>query len=279
MKYTDSVTYIQQPLTCGEVVTLKSKFRLCIDPDHPSYSDANQVFNTERYKYPYLPLYLGQYHIPTDNINVNVLRLLIKRPDNNTIHIPTEVLPFKDFIVDQINYHQQYYSSNKDCFVYITIRTTEPNQCYYETAKEWHVDGFQGSRIKPHLIEQDIIWCNVNPTEFTLTPMFLENINVSKFNVLDYMNRSVEGQSYSGVENGVYVVTPYNIHRVTNQPFTKKRVFVRLTFSPVIIDDATNTPNPMLPQETSDREDIRNYFSSFNFNRDTELLNAGFKKL
>lgn len=279
MKYTDSVKYLNQPLSDeGFIFDVPHSPRLLIDKYHPSYSDTDDdEFNIERYKYPYLPLFLGTYDIDVDSVNVNVLRLLIKTP-GSVVRLPLELQPVKSFISDQINYHRQHYPNNKDCFVYVTVRTTEPNQCYYETAKDWHVDGFQGSRIDRHKIEQDFIWSNVNPTEFTLTPMFLENLNVTKFNVLEYMNQSVEGQVYSGVERGVYVVTPYNIHRVSHKPFTERRVFIRLTFSPVPIIDQTNTPNPMLPQETTTREDIRNFFSTYTFDRNIDLLNAGFRK-
>lgn len=275
--YTKKVIYKDQVLTEGETLDVPNKTRLKIDPNHPSYVQQTEEFSHEGYKYPYMPLYLGQYNMDVTKVNVNVLRLLIKW-GTGKLALPNELLFAKDFILEQINYHSQFYFKGDSKFVYITIRTTEKD-CYYSNSQTWHVDGFQGSRIGRHKCEQDIMWSNVNPTEFLLQPFYLDGLNPSKHDINQYFeDHAHEGCAYQGVENGVYLTTPYNIHRVTNALFDKKRVFIRLTFSPVEIEDPTNTPNPMFNgvDKAKDRDDVRNNLWKYETD---ETPNNGFKKL
>lgn len=282
--YIKNVTYVPQTLTkTDERTDAVFTKRLQIDPLHPSYKDHAEMFSQEHFKYPYMPLYLGQYNIDIEKINVNALRLIIRlNSETLNIALPEELLPLKDFVINNINYHRQYYPENKDCFIYITVRTTEKD-CYYSNSQTWHIDGFQGSRIDRHLPEQDIIWSNVNPTEFLLQPFYVDGLNPGKHDINQYFQDNADNnRAMSGVENGVYLLTPYNIHRVSNKPFDQKRVFVRLTFSPVLIEDSTNTTSPIFGPKLfkqfnfKKRDDVRNHL--WNYNTD-ETLNNGFKQI
>ena len=51
--------------------------RLKIDEYHPSYQDANQIFCQSKFKFPYIPLFLGKYDFSKDFID-NILLLLRK---------------------------------------------------------------------------------------------------------------------------------------------------------------------------------------------------------
>src|SRR5574343_233999 len=185
--YTKKITYLQQELTNGEAMPMTNTKRLCIDPTHPSYSAHSQVFSHDGFKYPYLPLYLGKYDIDVSKVNVNVLRMLI-RMNNRRLNfgIPKELEALSEFVETQANYHRQYYPSNADCYIYITVRRTERGDCYYANSQSWHVDGFQGARVNRHLPEQDIVWSNVNPTEFLLQPFYLDGLDASKHDVNHY---------------------------------------------------------------------------------------------
>jgi hypothetical protein len=279
--YIKGVTYVKQELTNSNKGTaVEYMKRLQIDPMHPSYRDHREVFSHEGYKYPYMPLYLGQYNIDVDKVNVNVLRLIIRTNNRGcTLALPVELEPLRDFICAQINYHNQYYPTNADSYIYITVRTRDKD-CN-KNSKTWHVDGFQGSRIDRHLPEQDIIWSNINPTEFLLQPFYLDGMNPSKHDVNQYFDDNAnENMAMSGLENGVYMCTPYNVHRACNDTFDKKRVFIRLTFSPVLIQDSTNTYNPAFPKGVFDgydnRDDVRNHLWKYEID---ETMNNGFKSI
>lgn len=280
--YTNKVNYKQQSLTKGESFEIDKYNRLQIEPNHPSYADHEKDFDMNLFKYPYMPLFLGKYKMDIENIDVNVLRLPIRLNKANSpggkdkIFLPKECLFAKDFILAQINYHRQFYWMNSDAYIYLTIRTTEKD-CWYSNSQNWHIDGFQGSSNNVHIPEQDFIWSNVNPTEFLLQPFYVDGLDPSKNDINEYFNDNAnEAMSYKGVENGVYVITPYNVHRVSNNEFNEKRVFIRLNFSPIAIDDDTNTQNPMLPLKYSNRKDVRNFLWSYELD---ETINNGFIKL
>lgn len=277
MKYTKDIEYIQQELTEGVSFYPKQYKRLKIEENHPSYKDAEEIFSQDRYKYPYLPLFLGDYDIPNvESIDVNVLRMLIRENnENKKVFLPKELLFLKDFIESNINYHRQYYSINKDAFIHLTIR-----KCTYKEIKTfakaatWHVDGFQGKRIPRHIPEQDIIWCNKNPTAVSITPFFCEHLDSSKYDINEFFNNHQNENYIKLKKNKQYLITPYNVHKMVNKKFKGKRVFVRLTFSPVEIEDPTNTQNPMLKRKYPERVDVRNFLNKYELD---EKNISGFK--
>jgi hypothetical protein len=274
--YINSVTYIPVSLNKEDMVEIPvpKYHRVIVDAEHPSYNDAVLDFSQNKFKYPYLPLYLGTYDIPdVDNINLNVLRLMIRQDsEHNAIHLPKELLPFKDFILENINYHRQHYAINKDCFIYITVRTSTYDELFYKNSSTWHIDGFQGARIKRHIIEQDIFWCNTSPTEFSLQPYFCEYLNPSKHDINQFLE-SHHNPNFLIKSNrkSTYLVTPYNVHRVNKERFEGKRIFIRLNFSPVLIEDFTNTVNPSLSQYVFEkRRDVRDFLRNYELNENDD---------
>jgi hypothetical protein len=179
-------------------------------------------------------------------------------------------------LLDSINYHRQHYSANADCFVYLTVRSSTYDELKNSKTTDWHIDGFQGSRIPRHLIEQDVFWTNVLPTQFTLQPFFCEGLDPSRHDISDFFDRNIdERYCVSAKTNALYLVTPYNVHRrIPALPFVGKRIFVRINFSPVLIDDRTNTMNPAFDSfELSERVDVRNFLWAYHAD---ERVDSGF---
>lgn len=276
--YIKNNTYVPTKLTKEDIVVIKPEMyeRIKIDPLHPSYAHAKEDFSHSYFKYPYLPLYLGDYEIDIKDVSQSVLRLMIRENnENGNIYLPKQFIVFKDLILENINYHRQYYEINKDAFIYLTVRSCTYDELFYKNSQSWHIDGFQGSRIKRHIIEQDIFWCNTSPTDFLLQPMFCEGLDPSRFDINDFFEKNAKDNfKVSAKEKGVYLVTPYNIHRVNLSPFKGKRVFVRLNFSPVLIEDHTNTINPLLDKYSFEkRRDVRDFLRSSQIN---EIEDSGF---
>lgn len=276
--YSTTIRYVPQLLVRGKSIKPKFLSRLQIDPNHPSYHDHDKIFSQEKFKYPYLPLYLGEYQFNYDlkNTDINVLRLLIRQNSSLlNIELPKEIEFAEDFIIKQINYHWNFYPENRNCFIYLTIRCCTAQTCYYDNAKSWHIDGFQGTKLTRHIPEQQIFWSNVNPTEFLLQPFFIDGLDPSKHNIHGYFqNNANDDLIYKGIEQGVYLINPYNIHRASKDNYLGNRIFVRLTFSPVVIDDPTNTLNPNLNlRKAEQREEIRDHLWNYKIN---EMKNQGF---
>jgi hypothetical protein len=251
--------------------------RVKIEPEHPSYEDAKLDFNQNKFKYPYVPLYLGSFTI--DNIekkmDENVLRLMIRENgENEPVFLPKNLLLFKDLILETINYHRQYYPVNKNAFIYLTVRSSTYDNLFYKNSSTWHIDGFQGSRMKKHIVEQNIFWCNKNPTEFLLQPFFCEGLNPSKHDINDFFENNADSKFIlKTYENSLYCVNPYQVHRVSKEKFEGKRIFVRINFSPVLIEDPTNSINPVFDKYIFEkRRDVRDFLRTYIIN---EKIDSG----
>lgn len=277
--YIENVKYLNTELNTSDIIEIPVPLyeRLQIEPEHPSYNDAHLDFNQNKYKYPYIPLYLGDYDIPdVEDIDLNVLRLMIREnSEHNSIYLPKKLLPFKNFILENINYHNKYYSINKNCYIYITVRSSNYDNLFYQNSSTWHIDGFQGSRIKRHIIEQDAFWCNKSPTDFLIQPFFCENLNPSKHDITDFFEKNANlNYLLKTKAKSTYFVNPYNIHRVNKEKFEGKRVFIRLNFSPVLIEDFTNTINPIFSKYIfPKRRDVRDFLGSYKID---EKIDSGF---
>lgn len=276
--YIKHLTYIDKDISSKDFATIavEKYSRVKIDKEHPSYADSAINFTQEKFKYPYLPLYIGQYEIPdSEEISENVLRLMIR--DNNEdspIILPKSLLKMKDLILDSINYHRQHYCANKDAYIYVTVRSCTYAEMYYKNSSSWHIDGFQGARMEKHIVEQNMFWCNKSPTDFLLQPFFCDGLDPSKHDINHFFDTNAnENFLVETQANSIYFVNPYQVHRVNPKSFEGKRVFIRLNFSPVLIEDYTNTQNPLLSSTIEKRRDVRDFLRNYPID---ESIDSGF---
>lgn len=253
--------------------------RIKIEPEHPSYEQAGKIFDQSGFKYPYMPLHLGSFEIADieKKMKENVLRLMVRKDDENEpIWLPKQLLIFKDLILEAINYHRQYYEINKNAFIYLTVRSCTYDELFYKNSFSWHIDGFQGSKIKRHIIEQNIFWCNKSPTQFLLQPFFCEGLNPSKHDINDFFDKQANDKFLINTfKNSLYCVNPYQVHRVNPKKYKGQRVFVRINFSPVVIEDPTNSLNPVLNDNLiQEHRDVRDFLRGYCIN---EQKGSGFK--
>jgi hypothetical protein len=256
--------------------------RLQIEPLHPIYRQTEYPFTETMYKFPSLPLFVGKYELSekdVERIDLNVLNLLIRENDPKApVYLPRSADPIAPLVLQNINYHRQFFEANADAFVYLTVRVCDYETMYYRSSATWHVDGYQGARGVRQRVEQNMLWSNVNPTQFSVQPYFCEGINPRLHDINEFFDRNAnEAYAFSAVENGIYFVNPYHVHRVCPKRFDGKRVFVRVNFSPVVIEDPKNTINPRLPQyRFGDRADVRNFFHAY---ESDEMRNSGLKPM
>ena len=243
--------------------------RVQIEPGHPMYGQCEEPFSQAMYRYPSLPLFVGKFEVPDEKIaemDLNVLRLLVRLDDRHaSLFIPRALAPVVPLVLQNVNYHRQHFPANADCFVYLTVRVSDHETMFYRDATMWHADGFQGARVPRHRVEQNCFYSNVNPTEFSLQPYFCEGLNPRLHDANEFFDRTTNpAYAIKGVDNGIYFINPYHVHRASPEPFTGRRLFVRLNFSPVLIEDPTSTPNPCHPLAAfEERDDVRNYLHAY----------------
>jgi hypothetical protein len=243
--------------------------RIKVDPRHPIYGQTDETFDEAGYRFPTLPLFVGKFSLSREDVeklDMNVLRLMVRDDDpDGKVVLPKALAPLAPLVLQNVNYHRQFFAGNAACFLYLTVRVCDADTLFYRNSCEWHVDGYQGARVARHRMEQNAFWSNANPTEFSVQPFFLEGINPRLHDINEAFDRLQDPAcAVRGVEDGVYFVNPYHVHRTSPERFEGKRVFVRLNFSPVAIEDPTNTVNPAFPQSRcAPREDVRNFLHAY----------------
>lgn len=255
--YTNTVKYISPTiLTTGEV----NKLWFLPRPETDFASRHFECFNHKFYKQVIVPPFVKHFPINSEALeqsNVNVLRLLLKDSNSADIALPNELLIFKNLILHCCNHYAKIFPDLYTNFLYLTVRTTD-NENYYKNSSDWHVDGFQGSRIARHKPELNFIWCNKFGTEFAVEPYNVDDFDYSKYNINSYFRDNTVGNDIMKSEpECIYMMDPYMVHRAPQGDFPEKRVFLRLNVSPVEIEDWTNTVNPMLPKFYEKRTDVR----------------------
>ena len=183
-------------------------------------------------------------NIPSEE--VYILRMLIKKPFEK-IKLPVSlgwVYPLIDASV-----HHQGKMDITQPFIYLTIRSNCRQSRNNDT---WHVDGFSTSIT--HLPEQNYCWANKYPTEFIAKRIkFPKEFNPLKHNIHSYIQKNISSEYekenlISTSPNSLYCFDPYVIHRRPNNiPEKENRTFIRISFTPIEINDINNSFNPLIP--------------------------------
>lgn len=198
-------------------------------------------FNSENY-----PELVGPVNLDTPNERQYILRCLIKKSFCDLL-LPTS-LEWTKPLVELALYNQEKVLNIKQPFCYITVRHGIVDS---ETDDIWHVDGFSTSIT--HLPEQNYIWTDVEPTEYYVQAIdFPQDFDPAIHNIHSYINDYTKPKEIKTlVEKTLYCMDPYVIHR--RPPLTEgmQRTFIRISFTPIEIDDVNNTQNPLLPREYS----------------------------
>lgn len=173
--------------------------------------------------------------------NYGVLRMNIRRPYEH-FKLPEE-LHWTFPLIKMADDHQKSMGVSHG-FAYLTVRhgTKQP-----KTNDDWHVDGFS-MRIS-HIPEQNYLWTDVYPTEYTICPIwFPDEFDPLKHNIHTYLQQNVyNGNIFTMEPKTVYCLDPYIIHKRPIVPEGTRRTFIRVSFTPIEIMDDHNTINPCYP--------------------------------
>ena len=156
--------------------------------------------------------------------------------------IPTELEWCTNLILEAIE-NQKRMGINQP-FCYITVRHGFVTSTLDD---EWHVDDF--STTITHLPEQNYYWSNTHPTDYIVKKIkFPKDFDAQKHNVhLFFQDNINENDEVKKMEaNTLYCFDPYVIHRRPVDAKNLMRTFVRLSFTPIEINDVNNTLNPLI---------------------------------
>lgn len=201
-----------------------------------------RILNLATYNAFNQPELVEKFQIQCPYDNQYILRMLVRKGLDDYL-IPSELSWIKSLLFRAGKYQNEQISI-RHSFCYITIRRGLVRSV---TDDEWHVDGFS-TRIS-HIPEQNYIWSDVWPTEFMIKPIeFPTEFNPVKHNIHKFIQSAISERDeiQAAQENSLYCFDPYVIHRRPNVPKNVKRTMVRISFTPIEIQDKNNTPNPLM---------------------------------
>jgi len=216
---------------------------------HNIERNSKSAISLEPFKELNYPLSLGEVELDVPDDRIYILRMPI-RSYHSGFQIPEELKWCRPLIaVAEVN--QKKMKVNHP-FCYITIRSGLVTST---TDDEWHVDGF--STKITHLPEQNYIWVDRVPTEWTVQGInFPEDFDPLVHNVHRFIQRSLRGNVIQTCEpKRVYCMDPYVIHRRPHMYEDVYRTFIRVSFTPIEIQDRNNTFNDLLPM-VSNRDGV-----------------------
>lgn len=222
---------------------------------------AFEALNLNRYSKQNLPDNLGYFNLDIPEERQYILRCLIKEPFGD-FKIPEELKWLTAFI-DETFRHQTTNVKINHPFCYITVRSG-----YVESVTDdlWHVDGF--SMNITHLPEQNYVWVDHSPTEYLDEKFkFPSDFSPFKHNIHSFFqdNMPIYPTINTIKEKNIYCFDPYVIHRRPQTPMDMKRVFIRVSYTPIEIFDKNNYENPEIPRNyqrdgiTEFRDDLISY--------------------
>lgn len=230
---------------------------------------GHRALNLKDFNGSNLPERIGSLNLALPNERQYVLRMLIKRPFEE-MQVPDELKWCQPMI--DVCLKAQEERGIRHPFLYITVRHGEVTT---KTDDAWHVDGF--SQTVTHLPEQNYIWCSHSPTEVAIQPIhFPSDFDSNRHNIHDFFSHVLNDDTPILKVNSktVYAMDPYVIHRRPKVKEGMVRCFIRLSFTPIEINDINNAQNHNLPTnyKRDGRVDFRDKLVSYHSERMLTLI-------
>jgi hypothetical protein len=201
-----------------------------------------KILNLDQYQYINEEELVGKFDMEEPEEEVYVLRMLIQSPTKG-FQLPEELNWCLPIITASIEY--QTWLGIRHPFMYLTIRK---GICKSIKDDEWHVDGF--SMKYPHIPEQNYIYASDYPTQVVrdFRVKFPQEFDPLNHNIHSYLSKFINPTDITNLKSHhLYCMDPYVIHRRPPTSKGKIRTFIRVSFTPLEINDINNTINPLIP--------------------------------
>lgn len=207
----------------------------------------NTMWDLKQFDTPHNPIVLD----PCDAVPCAMERVLdmpIKFPGMKSIRIPNCLARAEHFCRIAIAYEKANNPNIDDYYAYLTVDTQiiEPGTTHRNGG--FHVDGFQGSRIKSkNLLNHSYITASSYATEYLSQSLPCSHWDDNKHDFFKGWDALVnEGNVAPLPLDTVSFMTPYVVHRspINVAPYRQLRTFYRLSFDVREFDRLGNTKNP-----------------------------------
>ncbi len=209
--------------------------------DRPRFTN---ILNLEQFRKQNGPTLVSGCRVSPPASAQYVLRMLVRAPHHD-YWLPDEMCWLSPLLV-AARAHQETVVGVRHPYCYVTVRHGDINFSHNDT--EWHLDGF--SMRYHHLPEANYLWLrSKHPTQFRLQGVDVpEDFDPLRHNIHKLLARRCEGgQTFSLRSQKLFMIDPYVLHRRPPESSGEWRTFVRISFTPIEINDRNNTPNPRIP--------------------------------
>jgi hypothetical protein len=226
------------------------KWREPIDTEHFIIKTVNSTFDKENYRVIHSPIVIGEVYNTEKFSDIRHLRVLdcpIKFPGSNEYRIPRELNQF-DEVIAKCAAHEHAINPNIDQFyAYITIDQMYIEANDYHRKSGCHVDGFQGSRIKPkRLINRSYIAYDRVPTVFYGQSFETEHLDEARHNFFQSFDEQAQESAELRFDPySIVLMNAYSVHKSDKVNYPIYRTFFRLSYDVNRFDRFGNTHNPM----------------------------------
>lgn len=246
----------------GEIVEIKDVWMPKAKSWSPVYKTLTDPFDITQLTNPRLPVDLGNFDISYIKELPRLLRMTIKPVGSHEISIPKELSPMKTFLEQACSYEKTINEKFEECEIHLTVDYSTIEKDNTQRFPGWHVDGLQGGKFKNKLMaEHSYIIATNNPTEFCLQPFFVEQYDEDITNYFKTFDQQAQNSNiYRGLDNHLYLMDAYIVHRTPKIQETTERGFIRVTVANAPLPIEFNTLNPMLDQvKAPTKLDIRDW--------------------
>lgn len=237
----------------GDVYIFEPKKFPIVQPCSPTYKDINELFNPNKYTTVRPPIDLGYTDVGAIRECPNVLRMMLKWYDDDTVRIPKNFAPITSLLERLLTYDQNVNNFWFESAVHLTIdsRMIPPGSTHRFPG--FHGDDLQGGAFPRKVRCAHSYILTTHPgTEVCLQPFFITHLDDTFEKLFDEFDKQfVEENVYRLKPGHMYLTDPYSVHRTPNIGEEVLRTFFRLTISPKELLLPHNTLNPMFSEEES----------------------------
>ncbi len=216
---------------------------------------ARHLLNTNFYSEPNLPERVKKLRLDPPALGQYVLRCPILIPGKQ-MNIPDDLAWCENLVDESLRYQNDSVGVDQP-FAYLTVRHGLVES---RTDDEFHVDGF--STKVPHIPEQNYIWTDTCPTEYVAAALPVpHDFDPRRHNIQHFIQDSLPNDTRIEQLDAetVYAMDPYVPHRRPRVSQGTRRTFVRLSMTPIPIDDRNNHVNPAFGPITSEYDGVADF--------------------
>lgn len=222
------------------------------EDEKPIFDTMNTIWDKKHFETARKPIVIGKLKGPEKHYGNNTPRILdmpIKFPGDLYFKVPTEFRNCRGILQRVLNAEASLNPRFSEYYAYLTIDNSWVKKGECQRNGGFHVDGFQGARIKPKvMIDRSYIVASHDTPLFCPNSFSVGDLDEARHNFFSVFDEDINEQGLELWFSDPYeicLMDAYTVHSAIASTFNGTRRFLRVTFSVRQFDRLGNTHNPM----------------------------------